>query len=116
MAAERGTRQDDVEDVILEVLSDFRSQSTVEITKTVKSRIDLVAADRERAKSRPNESKVDQIIANALQARRRLCTERLIERAGIGMFRITDKGKKHLAERNADIALMAAELERLLKG
>jgi len=39
----------------------------------VRQRIRLVPVDLERAAKRPKETKIDQIISNALQDRRRLC-------------------------------------------
>lgn len=91
--------QADVEHDIVDVLSHGRIMTTLEITRAVKARLHLSAADRQRANKRNNESKIDQIIANALQERRTLCRKGLIERAGHGEFRITDKGRGYLRER-----------------
>jgi predicted transcriptional regulator len=82
--------------VILSVLEKGGAFTTAEVNRAVRMRITLVPADLERAAKRPNESKIDQIIANALQDRRRLCQDGLIERAEKGEFRITDKGRDYL--------------------
>ena len=81
--------------------------TTQEITHTVKARLPLSAADRQRATKRENESKIDQIIANALQAKRRLCKNGLIERVGVGKFCITVNGIDYL--RAYEQALKEAE-------
>jgi len=97
--SERPHRQEDVEDVIVDVLSHGRILTTQEITRAVKVRLPLSAADLRKANKRDNESKIDQIIANALQERRRLCRKGLIERVTVGEFRLTEKGRKYLRER-----------------
>lgn len=93
----RPNAQEDVEDLILSILEGGGVLTTAEVTRAVKGRINLVLADLERAAKRPNETKIDQIIANALQDRRRLCRDRLIERADKGKFRITAVGRDYLA-------------------
>lgn len=112
--SQRANQQEDVEDVILEVLESGVVRATAEIIKSVKSRITLVAADMIRATKRPNEAKIDQIIANALQAGRRLCRESLIERVGRGEFRITNGGRDYLAARRAAVNAMSETLAELL--
>jgi len=103
-----------VEDVILEVLENGIARTTAEITKSVKERIHLTPADRLRAQKRPNEMKIDQIIANALQARRRLCRDGLIGRVGLGDFRITKAGQDYLTQYRATVSSMAETLVDLL--
>lgn len=90
--------QADIEHEIVEVLSHGRVMTTQEITRAVKAKVHLRPVDRERANERPNESKIDQIIANALQARRNLCRKGLIERVAVGAFRITEEGTKYLRD------------------
>ncbi|RYG86439.1 MAG: hypothetical protein EON59_09965 [Alphaproteobacteria bacterium] len=92
----RPNKQEDIEDVILSVLEGGGVFTTAEVTRAVRAKITLVPADLERAAKRPNEAKIDQIIANALQDRRRLCRDGLIERFGRGEFRLTDKGRDYL--------------------
>lgn len=111
---ERPTQQEDVEDVILHALEGSGVQTTFEITRSVRDRLPLTAGDLVRANERPNEAKVDQIIANALQAGRRLCRDGLIERTGRGEFRITEKGRDYLTEQRKDIALMSETLGAIL--
>jgi DNA-binding PadR family transcriptional regulator len=113
MGSERPHGQEDVDDVILNVLSHGRAMTTQEITRTTKARLDLTPADLRRANKRENESKIDQIIANALQARRRLCGEGLIERIGHGEFRITDEGRKSLREQAELMQLTTSILDDL---
>ena len=111
--SERATQQEDVEDVILDVLANGTIKTTAEVTRAVKARIDLVAADRAPAAKRPNEAKIDQIIANALQGRRRLCRDGLIERVGIGQFRITAPGRDYLVRQRALSESMLADLKAM---
>ena len=112
---ERGPHtQEDVEDVVVDILQHGKVMSTQEVTAAVKRRLYLAPADLQRAKKRENESKIDQIIANSLQANRRLCREGLIERTGRGEFRITPFGKKYLEDRAAEVADMSALLDELL--
>lgn len=99
-------RQEHVEDPILEVLEQGRTMTTAEITKATKAKLDLDPADLARANRRENESKIDQIIANALQEQRNLCKKGLIVRAGHGVFQITAKGHEQLATRREQMALM----------
>lgn len=94
----RPNTQEDVEDVILSALEAGKVLTTAEITRAVRQRITLVPADLEPAAKRPNETKIDQIIANALQDRRRLCREGLIDRVARGEFRITGKGCDYLTK------------------
>ena len=67
--------------------------------------------DREPAKRRSNEQKIDQIVANALQEKRQLCRDGFIERVSQGVFRLTPQGKKWLVEFQADVALGLAWLD-----
>lgn len=106
----RPNTQEDVEDVILSALEGGGVFTTAEINLAVRQKITLVPADLERAAKRPNEAKIDQIIANALQDRRRLCRDRLIERVGRGEFRITAAGRDYLINQRD----MAADASRLL--
>lgn len=99
-------RQEHVEDPILEVLEHGRTMTTIEVTNATKAKLDLDPADLARANKRPNEAVIDQIIANALQERRNLCKNGLIQRVGIGAFRITQKGRAHLADRREKLALL----------
>lgn len=110
MAADRPTGQEDVEDIIIEVLENRSVITTAEVTQAVKARIELVAADRQRAAKRENESKIDQIIANALQASRRICREGLIERVERGQFRITAAGRAYLAQNKSLAESMTQQL------
>ncbi|MGQ0659332.1 winged helix-turn-helix domain-containing protein [Sphingosinicella sp.] len=110
----RPTQQEDVEDVILEALENGAVRTTGEITAAVRGRIILTPADRLRAVKRPNESKIDQIIANALQTKRRLCRDGLIERTGHGEFRITEGGRAYLAKFRAEVESMSETLAGIL--
>jgi hypothetical protein len=112
---ERRHTQSEVEEVIIDVLASGSRLTTAEITRATKLRLALVGRDRDRAAKRPNESKVDQIIANALQARRRLCRDSLIERVEKGLFRITAKGVKYYEERQADLDAMRADFDQMLR-
>ncbi|MEG4434413.1 winged helix-turn-helix domain-containing protein [Microcoleus sp. F10_A2] len=96
MASQQPHRQADVECVILEVLALKRTMTTQEVYADVRSKLDLAAADLEKANKRDNERKIDQIIANALQEGRTLCRRGWIERVGKGEFRITGKGEAQL--------------------
>lgn len=106
--------QEDVEFDVLEVLRHGRIMTTQEVTKAVKSRLSLASADLQRANKRDHESKIDQIIANALQAKRHLCRDGLIERVGRGEFRITEIGRADIAERDARAAEAGALLDQML--
>lgn len=94
----RPDTQEDVEDVILTILHGCGTLTTAEINHSVRQSLLLVPADLERAAKRLNETKIDQIISNALQDRRRLCRDGLIERVDRGEFRITEKGRAYVAE------------------
>jgi hypothetical protein len=110
---DRRHEQGDVEDPILEVLEHRGSTSTAEITAAVKARLAHFPADLARANERQNESKIDQVIANALQEKRRLCRDGLIRRAGRGEFVITDAGKNYLAIHRRDVEEAGAILDNL---
>lgn len=110
---ERRHEQTDVEDPILEVLEHRGSTTTAEITAAVKKRLAPFSADRERANRREGESKIDQVIANALQEKRRLCRDGLIRRIGRGEFAITDEGRSHLAKYRRDVEEAGAILDAL---
>jgi hypothetical protein len=107
MRSEIAHGQADVEHEIVQVLSHGRTMTTQEITRSVKARLTPSAADLRKANKRDNESKIDQIIANALQQRRNLCRRSLIERVGHGEFRITEGGHAYL--RRHEELLKAAE-------
>lgn len=77
--------------------------TTAEITGAVKERLARLPADRSRANKRDNESKLDQVIANALQEKRRLCRDGLVSRVGRGEFKITIEGKDYLAKQRRDV-------------
>lgn len=112
---ERGPyTQEDVEFEVLEVLRSGRTMTTQEVTKVVRSRLSLSKADLLRANKRENESKIDQIIANALQQKRRLCRDGLIERVGRGEFRITEIGRNDIAHREAGLTDARALLDQML--
>lgn len=106
--------QEDVEFDVLEVLRGGRVMSTQEVIQAVKRRLNLSAADRQRANVREQESKVDTIIANALQDRRRLCRDGLIERVERGVFRITAAGREDIANREANVAATQPLLDKIL--
>ena len=99
-------RQEHVEEPILEVLEHGRTMTTAEVTRAAKAKLDLDPADLARANKRENESKIDQIIANALQEGRNLCKKGLIVRVGHGQFQITAKGRDHLAEHREKMTLL----------
>jgi 16S rRNA C1402 (ribose-2'-O) methylase RsmI len=103
MGYDSAHKQEDVEHVILEVLEHRRVATTAEITKAVKDRLVLTSADLKRAAARSSESKIDQIIANALQSKRRLCRDALIERVAVGEFRILAAGRTFLEQRREKI-------------
>jgi hypothetical protein len=103
--------EDDVRIPILEVLSKGGSWTTQEITKAVRARLKLRPADLERAAGRQNEQKIDQIIANALQKKRKLCAFGLVERGEIGVFRLTPTGAEFLKKFQDDVAWGVAWLE-----
>ena len=104
--------QADVEMDILEVLSHGKTMTTQEITKSVRSKISLAPADLRKANKR-DERKIDQIIANALQDKRRLCQKDLIERVERGLFRITAAGQGKLHARAEDMKDALADLADL---
>lgn len=106
--------QEDVELEVLEVLRSGRVLTTQEVTQAVKARLRLSRADLQRANKRENESKIDQIIANALQQRRRLCRDGLIDRVSRGEFRITQAGRDDLANRDRNVASAKALLDQML--
>lgn len=110
---ERRHEQADVEDPILEVLEHRGSTTTAEITAAVKERLASFPADGARANERQNESKIDQVIANALQATRRLCRDGLIRRTGRGEFAITDEGRGYLLKHRRDVEEAGAILDAL---
>ena len=103
MSSQRAHKQEDVEDVILEVLEPGQVRTTQEIYAAVRRRLNLTPDDLQRANKR-DESKINQIIANALQDKRRLCRDKLIERIGVGEFRITEAGCAYLANHRASVA------------
>jgi hypothetical protein len=105
--------QADVEFEVLDVLQRGRVMTTQEVTQAVKKRLLLSKADAQQANKRENESKIDQIIANALQKKRRLCRDGLIERVDRGEFRITDAGLRDIAGREALLAKGSVELDKL---
>ena len=106
MSQSAAHRQEHVEEPILEVLEHGRMMTTSEITRATKAKLDLDPADLARANKRENESKIDQIIANALQERRNLCKKGLIVRVGLGEFKITPKGHEHLARHRETMVMM----------
>ena len=108
---ERAHEEDDVRLPILEVLSSGGSWTTQELTKAVRARLKLFAADLEPAARRHGEQKVDQIIANALQEKRKLCVGGLIERVDRGVFRLTPKGSEFLKKFKDDVAKAIAGFE-----
>lgn len=108
--------QEEVEREILSVLEDGRVRTTGEITKQVKLRLPLTPEDKQRAAKRPNESKIDQIIANALQEKRTLCKSGLIQRVARGEFKITESGQSRMKERTARLERLRAKLDKLDKG
>lgn len=112
-ADERRHEQADVEDPILEVLEHRTSASTGEITAAVKSRLAHFPADHARANKRDNESKIDQVIANALQEKRRLCRDGLVQRVARGEFSITGEGKAYLAKHRREVEEACALLAQL---
>ena len=90
------TRQEHVEDALLEALADGRPRTTAELNKAVRILVPPLAVDNVQAHKRANESKYDAIISNALQSGRGLCAGNFVERIEIGVFRITACGKdKH---------------------
>lgn len=109
----RPNTQENVEDVILSVLEGGGVFTTAEVTRGVRAKIALVPADLERAAKRPNEAKVDQIIANALQDRRRLCRDGLIERLGRGEFCLTGKGRDYLANHRNQMSEMSVIFDEM---
>lgn len=110
---ERRHEQCDVEDPILEALEHRGTATTAEITVAVKERLALFPADRGRANKRDGESKIDQIIANALQDKRTLCRRGLIRRIARGEFEITDTGRSYLAKHQQDVAEAGVLLNEL---
>lgn len=110
---QRRHEQADVEDPILEVLEHRGITSTAEITVAVKDRLNLFPADRERANERERESKMDQIIANALPAKRRLCRDGLIRRTARGEFEITNAGRNYLTEHREKVEEAVAMLNKI---
>jgi restriction endonuclease Mrr len=95
----------------LEYLQNGAIRTTQEITRAVKERVELTSEDRKQAAKRHAESKVDQIIANALQSKRRLCRGGLIERVERGTFRITASGALYLAEQRKSFEFMSELLD-----
>lgn len=93
----------DVQDEIVDVLKHGKTMTTQEIRGAVLSRLNLAPADLKRANKRQNETKIDQIIANALQPTRRICRDGLVERTGRDQFRITAAGQQHLSEHQRQV-------------
>lgn len=114
MREDRPHKQEDIEDPILALLEHGGVMTTAGIARLLKAQLPLTAADRATANKRQNESKIDQVIANALQEQRRLCKKGLVERVGHGEFQITSAGKRYLADHRRDVEIMAAELDALL--
>lgn len=108
---DRAHEEDDARIPILEVLSSGGLWTTQELTKAVRARLKLFPADIEPAAKRHNEQKIDQIIANALQAKRELCASGLVERVERGVFRLTPKGSEFLKKFQDDVAFGVAWLE-----
>jgi predicted transcriptional regulator len=110
---ERRHEQGDVEDPIIGVLEHRGPMTTAEITAAVKKRLAPFPSDREQANKREGESKIDQVIANALQEKRRLCRDGLIQRVGRGEFIITDEGRGYLTKHRQEVAEAGAILDEL---
>ncbi len=110
---DRRHEQGDVEDPILEVLEHRGSTTTAEITAAVKKRLAPLPSDRERANKREGESKIDQVIANALQEKRHLCRDGLIRRIGRGEFVITDEGRGYLRRQRQRVAEASSIFDEL---
>jgi ribosomal protein S19E (S16A) len=102
--------QEDVEDKILEVLEHGGVMGTQQIFRLVKGQLSLLPGDTLPAQKRPGEQMIDQIIANALQAQRRLCAKGLIERVDKGAFRITEKGRSYLSDFREEVVQMSVLL------
>ena len=111
---QRATTEEEVREPILIALRSGTILTTQEIFKAVKAQIEVVDSDRLRANERTSETKLDQIIANALQAGRALCRENLIERTGRGEFRITPHGQAYITTVQAENADIAALLDKML--
>jgi predicted transcriptional regulator len=111
MAANWAHGEDDVRLPILEVLSQGGSWTTYELTRVVRTRLGLQSADLKRAAKRDNEQKIDQIIANALNEKRELCADGLIERVEKGVFRLTPKGSEFLKKFNERVDWAVAWFE-----
>jgi len=110
MKNDRAHKQEDVENLILEFVKNGAVWTTQQITKGVKARLVLVSEDEKRAAKRPNEAKIDSIIANALQEKRNLCKDGFIKRVRKGEFQITSAGKDKIAkDKNTQ-----AEMSKLL--
>lgn len=109
-------REEHVREPILNVLASGSIMTTQQVTRLVEQELDLGAEDRANANARPNEMKIDGIIANALQTGRQLCRDGLVERVCEGEFRITEKGRAHLADFQADIDQMSKILDGLMAG
>lgn len=88
----------DVRLTILLLLHERQYMTTRQILDNLYSQIPLSNGDVSRANKRPNEYKIDQIGANALQRERFLCANRLIRRVGRGVFEITKRGRIVVAE------------------
>ena len=102
---DRPHTQDDLENVVMDVLDSGTIMTTSQITKLVKERIELVPDDLVQANERPNESTIDQIIANTLNAKRGISKAGLIQRVGRGEFKITEAGISHNQKRREDAAI-----------
>lgn len=107
------TRQEHVEDLILELVSNGVEWTTADIQKAVKKRLPPTPADNEPANERSSEVKYDAIISNALQAKRRLCRDGLIERRTEGHFLITKKGEKAALDNRHDLDEATAVFEKV---
>ena len=108
MARPLAHQQNEVEDVILEVLKHGGVMTTQELQKAVKARLDLDPSDLQPAKKRANETKIDQIISNALQESRNLCRKGWVCRVARGEFLITPDGQAHL--------IAEKEMQSLVRG
>jgi hypothetical protein len=108
--------EDDVLSPILEFILTRYTVTTMEIRMGVKKMLPLFPRDRDRANRRPNEQVIDQIIANALRPNQWLCREGMIERVDRGLFRITEKGREYLAERERVVQTMLDYLNKHYPG
>ena len=110
---EARTRQEHVEDLIVDIMPVGAVLATAEINAALRRILPPTPADNVRANKRGNETKYDQIVSNALQAKRRLCRDGLLDRVADGHFRLTAAGEAYRKRRRQDLDAANAAFDEL---